>query len=89
MVALFCSAVFAADSPVDLEVNLPLTDDDIQLRTWILDLFKTIEPNHEYRMFLVLSRQEESYQYECHYMGQTDETVCVLPELAADPDVKI
>ena len=54
-VALFGSAVFSAGSPVDLEANLPLTDDDIQLRTWILDLFKTVKPNHEYRMFLWLS----------------------------------
>ena len=46
--ALFGSAVFSAGSPVDPEANLPLTDDDIQLRTWILDLFKTVKPNHEH-----------------------------------------
>ena len=63
--ALFVSPVFSAGSPVDLEANPPLTVDDIQPRTWILDLFKTIKPNDGYWMLLELSLQEDSDQYEC------------------------
>ena len=86
---MFGSAVLSAGSPVDLEANLPLTDDDIQLRTWILDLFKTIKPNHEHRMILALSLQQDNYQYECRDLRQADGSVDVLPELTSDPDAKI
>ena len=88
-VALIGSAVFSAGSPVDLEANSPLTDDDIQLRTWILDLFKAVKPNAEHRMVLELSLQEDRYQYECRYLMQADGSVEVLPELTSDPDAKI
>ena len=40
-------------------------------------------------MFLELSLQEESYQYECRYLRQADGSVDVLPELTSDPDAKI
>ena len=67
-IALFGSAVFSAGSLVDQEANPPLTDVNIQLRTWILDLFKSVKPNNEHRMFLELSLQEDSYQHECRYL---------------------
>ena len=41
---------------------------DIQLRIWILDLFEAVKSNNEHRMFLELSLQEDSYQYECRYL---------------------
>ena len=87
--ALFVSPVFSAGSRVDLEANPPLTDDDIQLRTWILDLFKTIRPNNGHRMFLELSLQEDSDQYECRSLKQADGSVGVLPELISDPAARI
>ena len=87
--ALFGSAVFSAGSTVDPEANLPLTDDDIQLRTLILDLFKTVKPNHEHRMFLELLLQEDIYQYDCHNLRQADGSVDALPDLALDSDAKI
>ena len=40
-------------------------------------------------MFLELSLQESSYQYECRYLRQADGSVDVLPELASDPKAKI
>ena len=83
------SAALSADSPVDLDANPPLTENDRQLRNWILGLFKTIKPNDEHRMFLELSLQESSYQYECRYLRQADGSVDVLPELASDPKAKI
>ncbi|RPF81353.1 MAG: hypothetical protein CBB80_009115 [Synechococcus sp. TMED20] len=83
------SAALSADSPVDLDANPPLTENDRQLRNWILGLFKTIKPNDEHRMFLELSLQESSYQYECRYLRQADGSVDVLPELTSDPDAKI
>ena len=55
---LFGSAVLSADSSVDLDANPPLTENDRQLRAWILELFKTIKPNDEHRMFLELSLQD-------------------------------
>ena len=83
------SAALSADSPVDLDANPPLTENDRLLRNWILGLFKTIKPNDEHRMFLELSLQESSYQYECRYLRQADGSVDVLPELTSDPDAKI
>ena len=83
------SAALSADSPVDLDANPPLTENDRQHRAWILGLFKTIKPNDEHRMFLELSLQESSYQYECRYLRQADGSVDVMPELASDPKAKI
>lgn len=83
------SAALSADVPVDLDSNPPLTENDRQLRAWILGLFKTIKPNDEHRMFLELSLQDSYYQYQCRYLRQADGSVDVLPELTSDPNAEI
>ena len=40
-------------------------------------------------MFLELSLQEDSYQYECRYLVKVDGSVKVLLKLISDSDVKI
>lgn len=71
-VRLYGSAALSADFPVDLDSNPPLTENDLQLRSWILGLFKTIKPNDEHRMFLELSLQDANYQYQCRYLRQAE-----------------
>lgn len=66
------SAALSADVPVDLDSNPPLSENDRQLRAWILGLFKTIKPNDEHRMFLELSLQDANYQYQCRYLRQAE-----------------
>ena len=86
---LSSSAALSADFPVDLDSNPPLTENDRQLRAWILGLFKTIKHNDEHRMFLELSLQDANYQYQCRYLRQADGSVDVLPELVSDPNAEI
>ena len=86
---LFGSADLSADSPVNLDANTPLTENDRQLRVWILGLFESIKPNDEHRMFLELSLQDANDQYQCRYLIQADGSIDVVPELAADPNAEI
>ena len=48
-----------------------------------------IRLNNEHRMFLKLSLQEDSCQYECLYSKQAVGSLGILPELTSDSDTRI
>ncbi len=79
----------SAESGVNRFKHPRLTQSDIELKDWILQLFSHVKPNREHQEFIQLSKQDSSYQYECHYLSNVSGSEILIPQLRSNPNARI